>query len=411
MGCLYANCFSAAGIRVVACDLPSQMPGLREKYKENKLVELRDEGTLVVREADIIIYSVEAANIEKVVKQYGPSTKVGATVIGQSSVKQTEVDAFLKYLPSDVSILPCHSLHGPAVATPGQTMVLIQTRCTDALASSMTDLFVSVFGYKVVIMTSEEHDTITANTQVLTHLGFLSMGSAWKSMGCYPWESQSYVGGIDNVKVLACLRIYASKAHIYCGLAMLNPRAKEQVLQYYKSTADLFKLMITEKRDELYQRLTAARDAVFDISRSKSLLPDDLLQEYSLGTKPEGSKPNNSHLSILAMVDSWHKLGIKPYQHLVCETPVFRLRLGIAEYLFTDEKMLTESIDTACYDKSIRADDFEFTAAVREWTTVITHGDTTGYCEQFEQTSSYFSDRLADGLKMSTKLIERLAKS
>ena len=31
-----------------------------------------------------------------------------------------------------------------------------------------------------------EHDQITADTQAVTHLAFLSMGSAWNAMGAYP---------------------------------------------------------------------------------------------------------------------------------------------------------------------------------------------------------------------------------
>jgi hypothetical protein len=41
--------------------------------------------------------------------------------------------------------------------------------------------------------------------------------------------------------------------------------------------------------------------------------------------------------------------------------------LGIAEYLFKNEELLEESIETALYDKTIRGDDLEFHSAVREW--------------------------------------------
>ena len=77
----------------------------------------------------------------------------------------------------------------------------------------------------MIEMTWEEHDKVTADTQVVTHLGFLAMGTAWQQMGTYPWEN-SYVGGIENVKVLMALRIFSSKPHVYTGLAMLNPNAK-----------------------------------------------------------------------------------------------------------------------------------------------------------------------------------------
>jgi prephenate dehydrogenase (NADP+) len=64
-----------------------------------------------------------------------------------------------------------------------------------------------------------------ADTQAVTHVGFESMGTAWKSAGFFPWENASYAGGIDNVKILTTLRIFSYKAHVYAGLAILNPYA------------------------------------------------------------------------------------------------------------------------------------------------------------------------------------------
>jgi prephenate dehydrogenase (NADP+) len=62
-----------------------------------------------------------------------------------------------------------------------------------------------------------DHDRITADTQAVTHLAFLSMAYTWKTMGTFPWENPSYVGGIENVKILIALRIVSAKWHVYAG--------------------------------------------------------------------------------------------------------------------------------------------------------------------------------------------------
>ena len=118
----------------------------------------------------------------------------------------------------------------------------------------------------------------------------------------------------------------------------------------------------------------------------------------------------NSHLSLLAMVDAWHQLGINPYENMICQTPPFRLRLGIAEYLFKNDDLLEETIQTALYDKSIRADDLEFHSAVREWASIIEYGDMDGYLSHFNQVKDFFADRLQEGARQSTKLIEKLTQ-
>lgn len=55
--------------------------------------------------------------------QYIEATKLGAIVGGQTSCKAPELEAFEKYLPNDVEIISCHSLHGPNVNPRGQPLV------------------------------------------------------------------------------------------------------------------------------------------------------------------------------------------------------------------------------------------------------------------------------------------------
>jgi prephenate dehydrogenase (NADP+) len=44
---------------------------------------------------------------------------------------------------------------------------------------------------------------------------------------------------------------------------------------------------------------------------------------------------------------------------------LFRLRLGVTEYLFRKPDLLDEAIRTAIYDNTFRHDDLEFTFAAR----------------------------------------------
>ena len=113
MGLLYATKFSSAGWKVVACDREELFDSLSERKRQNAWkFDIVKNGHYVSRISDYIIYSVEAENIDKLVKLYGPSTKVGAIVGGQTSCKTPEIKAFEKYLPEDVEIITLHSLHG-----------------------------------------------------------------------------------------------------------------------------------------------------------------------------------------------------------------------------------------------------------------------------------------------------------
>ncbi len=406
MGRLYAKAFAKAGYAVCGCDLPVN----REKLEADLSpfgIKIFDNGHDVSRTSDLVIYSVEAESLERVVAEYGPSTKFGAIVAGQTSVKTPEIETFDKHLPADAQIITFHAMHGPGFEPKGQKLILIKHRAEEDAYQRMVALFTALETDIVEIPDYHQHDKIVADTQAVTHVGFESMGTAWKEAGFFPWENASYIGGIDNVKILTTLRIFSYKAHVYAGLAILNPYARQQVKRYAISESELFKLMIKEEETAFRERLYRARDFVFHESRKPIMLNDTIMKEFSLSKKPEQQKPN-SHLSILSMVDAWYHLGVNPYDNLICQTPPFRLRLGIAEYLFKNEELLEESITTALYDKTIRGDDLEFHSAVREWSSIIGYGDMEGYKKHFNDVQSFFRGRLEEGNKQSAELIRRL---
>lgn len=131
MGKLYAQ-IMAKHYSVFICDLPANYEKLAQQYANQSNIHVLRDGFQVSRQSDFIIYSVEAAHIQKCVETYGPASKLGAIVAGQTSVKEPEIKAFEAYLPPDVHIVSCHSLHGPMVNPAGQPLVIIRHRADDA---------------------------------------------------------------------------------------------------------------------------------------------------------------------------------------------------------------------------------------------------------------------------------------
>ncbi|KAH3685158.1 hypothetical protein WICPIJ_003875 [Wickerhamomyces pijperi] len=407
MGLLYARRFSEAGWKVVGCDREDLFDSNSDKYKDEKFKLLLN-GHYVSRLADFIIYSVEAENIGKIVSLYGPSTKLGAIVGGQTSCKSPEIAAFEKYLPSDVEIISLHSLHGPKVNTTGQPLVVINHRGSASSVAFVKQL-VSCLQSKIVDLTAEEHDRITADTQAVTHAAFLSMGVAWAKAKLYPWQTGKWIGGIENAKINISLRIYSNKWHVYAGLAITNPAAHKQIMQYAQSTTDLFTLMIENKPDELRERIMKAKEFVFghlNPEEEDLLLDDSLLQQFSLSRQPPGKTNPNSHLSLLAIVDSWYQLGIVPYDHMICSTPLFRIFLGVTEYLFcSPQGLLEKALEDAISATEFRFDDLEFTIAARGWSDIIAFGDFKLYQKEFEKTQDFFSPMLNEANALGNEMI------
>ncbi|KAL2834346.1 hypothetical protein BDW59DRAFT_156284 [Aspergillus cavernicola] len=409
MGKMYAQRLSDAGWRINACDKPDSYNNLKQDFEAQRGVTIYPNGHLVSRISDFIIYSVEAGVIDGVVAEYGPSTKVGAIVGGQTSCKAPELAAFEKHLPQDVEIVSCHSLHGPQVNPKGQPLVLIQHRAQDSSLHFVEEVL-SSFNSQYVYLSGEMHDRITADTQAVTHAAFLSMGTAWHANKQFPWEISRWVGGIENVKINITLRIYSNKWHVYAGLAILNPAAKNQIRQYAESVTELYKLMIEGRRDELKRRVRAAGAAVFKEGTEKQdlLLRDEVLDRFSLSKGTRETSPPNNHLSLLAIVDCWSKLGIVPYDHMICSTPLFRLWLGVTEYLFRNADLLDEALDTAIDDSTFRSDDLEFTFAARAWSDCVSFGDFKSYRDRFERIQQYFNPRIADAVSLGNEMMKTI---
>ncbi|KAB2577097.1 Prephenate dehydrogenase [Lasiodiplodia theobromae] len=388
MGKMYARRISEAGWRVNACDAPSKYEELKELYAGHNNIHIYPDGHLVSRCSDYIIYSVPAEAIDTVVAKYGPSTKLGAIVGGQTSCKAPEIAAFEKHLPPDVEIIPVHSLHGPGVDPKGQPLVLIKHRASDA-SFALVERILECLQSKHVYLTAAEHDRITADTQAVTHAAFLSMGAAWHANAQFPWEIPRYVGGIENVKINVTLRIYSNKWHVYAGLAILNPYAQKQIRQYAESVTELFKLMLAGHKEELRTRIYTAAKAVFkeDVGDEDLLLKDEVLDRFSLGEKPP-ERVKNNHLSLLAML--------------------FRLWLGITEYLFRKPELLEEVIETAIHDNTFRADDLEFTFAARDWSDRVSLGHMDAYREKFEHIQTYFEPRFPEAKRVGNEMIKTI---
>ncbi|KAI3320395.1 prephenate dehydrogenase [Xylariaceae sp. AK1471] len=416
MGKMYARRLSDAGWKIMACDKEDQYEDLCKEFSSRTNIQILRNGHLVSRASDYIIYSVEAAGIGRVVAEYGPSTKQNAIVGGQTSCKDPEIKAFEDHLPPDVDIVSCHSLHGPKVDSKDQPLVLIKHRASDA-SFNKVETVLQCLQSKHVYLTAHEHDRITADTQAVTHAAFLSMGKAWHSSRQFPWEGARYVGGIENVKINLTLRIYSQKWHVYAGLAILNPEARKQINQYAESVTELYKLMLGGHHSELRERVLRAKEKVFGSDDNPkwaetTLLRDTVLDQFSLGQRAADFEPlPNNHLSLLAMVDCWSALGIVPYDHMICSTPLFRLWLGVTENLFRSSERLEEALRVAVEDNTFRSEDLEFTFAARGWAECVGLGHFETWKERFVDTQRFFEPRFAEAIEVGNAMVKAVLES
>src|SRR5690606_10575307 len=179
MGKLYALKFAKEGFEVVGCDLPNRQESLQIEFEPYGIEVLKD-GTEVSSRADFIFYAVEAEKISEVVAACALYTKKNAIVTGVTSVKTPEVAAFEKYLPKHTQLILTHSLHGPGFDTKGQKLIVAPHRITKEYYNKALSVLEKLESEIIELKDFHEHDQIMADTQAVTHMGFESMGTAWK---------------------------------------------------------------------------------------------------------------------------------------------------------------------------------------------------------------------------------------
>lgn len=201
----------------------------------------------------------------------------------------------------------------------------------------------------------------------------------------------------------------------------MNPLAQRQITQYATSVTDLFKLMTEGKEQEFSERVHSAGRFVFGDQKDNvpRLLRDDLLDQFSLSGVPQAERVPNNQLALIAMVDCWWKLGLNPYDHMICSTPVhplsplikvFRLWLGITEYLYRQPGLLDECIHVAIHDNTFRRDDLEFTFAARGWAECVSFSDFESYRKRFTIAQDYFKPRFPEATKVGNEMLRRLVE-
>ena len=405
IGKAYARTFAKKGLIVNCCDLPEKRDSLENELTHPN-IRILDNGVDVSKRSDIVFYLTPTEVVSDAIANYGSSTKMGAIVSAGTSVMTPAIESFKRHLRADVNIINWHWLFGPSLSPVGRNSILANYRSTDGAYRRARDVF-ELVGTKINELGYVEHDKKTADTQVVTQVGYESMGLAWANVGVYPWEDDMYSNWIDAVKILMTLRLFKGQSHVYSGLAMFNPFAPEQVSQYSQSVKELFGMSLSGEGSAVIERLNNVRE--YTLKNANGNVGVDVIKSFCSNGNV---RLPNSDISVIAMADAWCKLGINPEDNMVCSTPLYNLKRAIVQGLFSDDDLFYGSVDTLLdAHGSIRKHDLAFALASQDWSSIISCRAIKGYQERFESVQSFFgSEKLDDGFRKSSELIENYDK-
>lgn len=120
---------------------------------------------------DLILPLVPISQLEQVLQDMVPFLKKRAIVADCCSVKIKPVEAMLKHLPEQVSILATHPMFGPDSASDtlfGSKLVLCPVRISNTVYAPIK-LYLEKHGLKLIETTPEAHDEQISRSLFLAH--------------------------------------------------------------------------------------------------------------------------------------------------------------------------------------------------------------------------------------------------
>lgn len=402
MGKLYTNKLAYNQWSVNICDTI-------ENFEENstyvnsldykKHINLYKSADEVIMNSDYIMFCTEAHIITHILDNIKNKSILHSKIIGgQASSKSKEVLSFLRFKKSyhldDMSIICLHSMHGPNVPSINQNLALIPVVVNRITDLQFVDELTEVFESRKHIMTFLQHDQTTANTQGLTHCVFINMGRAWYKMGKYPWLYEANnTNPLEIVKVNLAFRIFGNNSHVYSNLAVMNPFSKQYIKVFSENAQEINERIENNDGDALFTEFKEIFAMVFDENTNYFSLLD--IDDASISCDDD----ENTHLSLLALLKTWHVCKINPIKDLQLGTPLYKLLVQTIIKLFSKDTLVKVATKSTKYSE----DDKLYVSSVMQYAKNIINEDKEGFDRDFVEVVEFFQGENMEKVKQKAQ--------
>lgn len=331
-----------------------------------------------VKDADLVVFCVPTDCVGPAMAQILPYCKEGALIAGQTSRKTPEARAFDSYIAahpqSKLEMVTLHTLCDPSKTNAREeTLGIIRHRASDETYAQALALFSHLSDHVEEFASVEEHDTTTAYTQINTSRTLLSIASGFAKAGCFPWLNSHYHSTFDEYKFSLAMRIASGAGHVYWGIQSGSQHGNHIVQKSLAIEHDLFHMIIGDEKKVYRDKIRWAKHKVLGEQRLPILSDNDmslLLQQ--------GSKKENSDLSLVQWLVSYAELERNPALDLKAATPLYRGLLCLVDRLCMTDRF-EEALEAPFKYAELRADDLVFDREITGWSEAILYNNAVGF--------------------------------
>lgn len=251
----------------------------------------------VVREADVVIFSVPIDRTPDIIRSVVPDSREDQLWMDVTSIKGPAVAAMLE---SRAQVVGLHPMFRPEVPFTGQTVVACPARLTQPQWMTWVVNMLAATGSDIKWSTPTQHDQYMTTVQVMPHLGNLASAVLVARSGVDVTESLAFTSPFYRLAFSAMGRLVSQSPDLYTSIVFDNPEAaamladriaiERELLRMikvkdrrgfealFRRAKDHFGPAVTKEANELFTRIIAmmatlyGRDSVileFHVSKSE----------------------------------------------------------------------------------------------------------------------------------------------
>lgn len=263
------------------------------------------------KNADIVIFSVPIAFMEKTIEEVAPNMKTWSMIMDVCSIKKFPSIAMKKYAPEWVLVVPTHPMFWPFVSSiAGQIFVLTPE---EEVKTDERYIFVKEFlkieWAKVIESTPIEHDKMMAVVQWLTHFDIFVFWETIKRLWIDIEKSMNFVSPVYKIMISSVSRYMNQNPKLYSDIQLYNDEVLEVHKVFMQATED-FSLYVKNKNED---------DFIWTIEETKKYFWENALKWqkytdkiiYMLSKQVEKIDKNTWKEISLVNIYSWEKITWK----------------------------------------------------------------------------------------------------
>lgn len=206
----------------------------------------------LIKKSDIVVFSVPLEkSLEIMKKEISACKSKDQVVMDVSSLKKNQIDVINK---SKGNVIGMHPLFGPThKKLKNSTVIFCAGRCDKKVFLQMKKLFEKL-GFKIIVMTPEEHDKAMVLMQVIPHLKTILAGEMMKFFGINPGKFYDIGTPVYKIELGVIGRIFSQDAGLYSAIIANNPYSKDLIKFLGKTSVTYGKLISKNDIKKLSER-------------------------------------------------------------------------------------------------------------------------------------------------------------